>query len=158
MPQVKCKICKKEFYVKPCHQRLGGGKYCSRECKNYGQRKGKYVRCHICNKEVWKAPKALQHSKSGYFFCSKSCQTQWRNKYYSGPKHPNWVSGKNINYRKILSQYEPKSICKRCGLKDARVLNVHHKDQNRRNNEPNNLVWLCMSCHYLVHYHKEKIK
>ena len=90
MPQVKCKICNKEFYAKPNWLKRGHGIYCSRECHHKGMRKGKFVKCDICENETWKRPRALKHSKSGKFFCSKSCQTLWRNQYYSGPKHPNW--------------------------------------------------------------------
>jgi endogenous inhibitor of DNA gyrase (YacG/DUF329 family) len=53
MPQVNCKICGKEFYVKPSHQRHGWGKYCSRECQHKGQLKGEFISCAICQKKIW---------------------------------------------------------------------------------------------------------
>ncbi len=158
MPQVKCKICHKKFYAKPSHQKLGWGKYCSIKCRNISQLKGKFVNCHICGKKIWKAPKALEHSKSGKFFCSKSCQTLWRNQYFSGPKHPNWRGGRySTSYRKILFQSGATPICRICGQKDKRVLLVHHINKNRNNNVAKNLVWLCWNCHRLVHYYNEPI-
>lgn len=150
MPKVKCKICNKEFYVKPSHQKLGYGKYCSKGCKFLGQRKGKYVLCETCDKEVWKMPKDLKGSKSGKFFCSKKCQTLWRNKKFSGPLHQNWQGGEYTYYR-IMKENNVLQICKRCLIKDKRVLIIHHLDCNRKNNKVDNLVWLCRNCHYLVH-------
>lgn len=157
MPIVKCKICSTEFYVKPSHQKLGYGQYCSRKCHHIGMRKGKYVKCCTCDKITWKPPKALNGSASGKFFCSKSCQTIWRNSYFSGPLHPNWVDGKNKDYRKIIKKSEKPQQCKICGNKDTRVLVVHHLDKQRVNNSLSNLEWLCHNCHYLVHKHGEKL-
>lgn len=158
MPQVKCKVCGKEFYAKPSHLKLGWGKYCSQGCHHKGLLRGKFVKCDVCGKEIWKRPRALKHSKSGKFFCSKSCQTLWRNKYYSGERHPNWQGGDNIAYKNLLIKSGVAQICKICGNKDRRILIVHHKDKNHRNHKIKNLVWLCFNCHYLVHKYKEKIK
>jgi len=40
--------------------------------------------------------------------------------------------------------------CKLCGMpeaEDIRRLDVHHIDYNKRNDDPNNLISLCRSCH-----------
>ena len=158
MAIVKCKICGKEFYVKPSHLKLGYGKYCSINCRSKGQLRGKFVKCYACGKKIWKAPKSLKRSRSGKFFCTKSCQTSWRNKYYSGSKHPNWKGGAFRSYRQLLINQKIPRICKICGIKDTRVLLAHHVDKNRRNNDKENLVWLCWNCHHLVHIHKIKLK
>lgn len=150
MPYLKCKICKNELYVKPSHQKMGYGKYCSIDCKHLAQRKGKYVICEVCGKEVWKMPKAIKHSKSGKYFCNKSCQALWRNKFYSGKLHPNWKGGEYV-YPKIMKKYNIPPICKKCGISDKRVLLIHHLDHNRKNNTIKNLIWLCRNCHYLIH-------
>ena len=157
MPQVKCKICNVKFYIKPSHLKLGYGKYCSRKCQCKGQLKGKFVYCYICKKKIWRTPKALKHSKSGNYFCNKSCQTLWRNTYYSGSKHPNWRDGENQNYRNILLKHKIKVICQICRVKDKRLLIAHHKDRNRKNNTVNNLTWLCFNCHHLIHHHDQKL-
>lgn len=157
MPFVNCRICKKEFYIKPSHLKLGYGKYCSRKCSNIGVRTGKIVICDICGKSIWRTPRAFDQSKSGKFFCSKSCQTLWRNKFYSGERHPNWKGGEHQEYRRRLLETGEKLECEVCGNNDIRVLIVHHIDKSRSNNEVKNLVWLCMNCHFLVHYHGIKI-
>ena len=41
-------------------------------------------------------------------------------------------------------------VCKNCG-KEGR-LEIHHRDGNRRNNEDENLIAICPSCHKKIHY------
>lgn len=156
MPIVSCKICGKKFYAKPNWLKRGWGKYCSRKCQYKGQLKGKFVYCDQCGKKIWRPPAQLKHSKSGKFFCSKSCQTLWRNKVYSGPNHPFWTGGEST-YRKVLIENKVSPICARCGERDQRVLTAHHKDGNRKNNKIKNLMWLCFNCHHLVHRHDESL-
>jgi hypothetical protein len=156
MPQVNCKICAKEFYVKPSHVKLGYGKYCSIKCRIEGQKKGKFVLCERCGQQTWRLPDDFEKSKSGKFFCSKSCQTKWRNEFYSGEKHYYWRGGE-YTYRNNLLKSDVERKCKMCGTEDKRLLIVHHLDHNRKNPKVENLVWLCRNCHYLVHNHDEKV-
>lgn len=157
MPQVNCKICSKEFYAKPHWLKQGWGKYCSLKCSKIGRRNGEYRKCHICGKKAYKNKKALERSKSGKFFCGKSCQTKWRNsEVFSGPRHVNWKGGASVNYREILDRNNVPKICRLCGTKDERVLIVHHLDKNRTNNIPENLIRLCCNCHFLIHHYKEE--
>ena len=88
------------------------------------------------------------------YFCSKSCQTHWRNGFFIGKKHSNWTTGISI-YRKIIERTGVITACVRCKLVDKRVLSVHHIDHNRLNNDKTNLVWLCFNCHFLVHHDKK---
>lgn len=154
MPQVACRVCLKKFYTKPSHQKLGWGKYCSTFCRSRAQCKGQKVTCHVCKKEIYRSPKALKHSKSGKFFCSKSCQTLWRNDEYVGEKSSNWKNGERA-YRNILKRSGRRQVCALCENSDMRVLTAHHKDHQRYNNVLENLVWLCLNCHYLVHHDHE---
>jgi hypothetical protein len=156
MPNIKCAICQKEFYAKPSHIQRGWSKCCSIECRAELQKKGKYVKCAICQKEIWKIPRDIKRSKSGKFFCSKSCQTKWRNIIYSRENHALWKGG-TCTYRDIMIESKEITECNKCKEKDIRILVVHHKDQNRKNNSLKNLVWLCRNCHYLVHSHDLKI-
>ena len=155
IPNSKCKICGKIFYIKPFHKKKGWGIYCSKNCQNEGQKTGEFISCDTCRKERWQTPREIKHSKSGKFFCGKSCQTIWRNRFYSEENHPFWRGGENI-YRLILKRKGVKQICKGCGFKDKRVIIVHHRDRNRKNNKLGNLVWLCHNCHYLAHHHSGK--
>jgi len=103
-------------------------------------------------------PRELKSSKSKKYFCSKSCQTKWRNEYFSGEKHPNWKGGFFREYREILTKGGAKPVCKLCGLKDKRLLVAHHKDKNHKNHDVENLVWLCLNCHYLVHNYNQELE
>jgi hypothetical protein len=151
MPIVPCMQCIKSFYVKPFWIKNGGGKYCSLECKYKGAKKGKIVTCFICSKKVYKKLSKLAFSKSGKYFCGKSCQTKWRNQEFIGPKHANWKYGRSA-YRSVLGRYKILKKCTLCGTDDERVIAVHHIDQNRLNNIVENLAWLCHNCHHLVHH------
>ncbi len=154
MPIIKrCKVCNSEFRTKPSFVKKGLGKYCSLSCLHESQRKGKVVKCFLCDKEVYKQPKALQRSKSNKFFCSKSCQTKWRNSVFIGPKHANWIHGKYA-YRSMLARNGITPVCTMCKTVDRRVLATHHIDGQRNNNNVGNLTWLCHNCHHLVHRYK----
>jgi hypothetical protein len=152
VPQVYCKICKKEFYSKPYWLKEGYGRYCSKKCHHEGLKKGRNILCFVCRKETYKQQKALTRSKSKKFFCGKSCQTKWRNTEFVGEKHANWIHGRQ-SYKSVLTRNKVPAICNVCKIKDKRVLAVHHKDRNRLNNKLNNLVWLCHNCHHLVHHY-----
>ena len=155
MPIVTCKICSKSFYAKPSHLKLGWGKYCSNACRSKSQLNGKYVKCFVCSKQIYRSNSSLVHSKSQKYFCSKKCQTLWRNSIYIEDRSPNWINGIS-SYRDIMSRKSLINECKVCGIKDKRILIIHHIDHNRKNNDVSNLVCLCLNCHFLVH-HDENI-
>lgn len=158
MPIAKCRICRAQFYAKPFWIKRGYGKYCSSECMHKGRKTGRNVQCFICQKTTYKTQKALNHSKSKKYFCSKSCQAVWRNSVvFIGKNHPNWKSGK-YTYRGIMLRSRTPQICKLCKTEDKRVLAVHHLDENHQNNRLKNLVWLCHNCHVLVHHYEAEKK
>ncbi len=156
MPQVNCLCCSKEFYAKPSWLKNGYGKYCSILCRSEANKNGKIVNCHRCTKEVYRSKKDQSRSKSGKYFCNKSCQTLWRNsEAYTADNHPNWTGGL-YSYRDRLKRSEVTQECRKCKTTDERILAVHHKDKNRENNDLSNLIWLCHNCHYLVHHFKDE--
>jgi hypothetical protein len=150
MPILKCQICDNAFYVKPSHVRLGWGKHCSVECRTKSQFKGMVVACLICHKKVYRSQAKMSHSKSGNHFCSKSCQTKWRNSFFIEEKHHNWLTGIRT-YRNILLRSGKRQECMACNMDDPKLLVAHHIDHNRSNNKQSNLMWLCHNCHHLVH-------
>lgn len=149
----KCKICSNEFYVKPAHLKKGWGIYCSIKCKGLGSQNRKLLNCFVCGELTSKTLSQIKHSVSGKYFCSKTCQSIWRNVEYSGDRHSGWRGGMTT-YRKILLKSSAKAICSMCMKTDFRVLVVHHIDHDHSNMKKENLVWLCHNCHYLVHHDK----
>src|SRR5687767_7123412 len=114
MPWVKCVICQKEIYAKPFHLKKGWGKYCSIPCRTKSQLVGEKVTCFICKKEIYRAPKELRKSNSGNYFCTKRCQTIWRNKFlFSGENHYNWKTGE-ASYRQRLVASGREQFCVLC--------------------------------------------
>lgn len=154
MPNVACKICSKEFYAKPFFLKKGHAKYCSAKCMRIGSKTGSIVPCHACGTEVYKTKKALRVSKSKTYFCTKSCQTKWRNSVFIGQLHANWKEGK-FAYRSVLGRHNVPKVCGICKTTDSRILAVHHIDHKRTNNSLSNLAWLCHNCHFLLHHYKE---
>ena len=151
MPNVKCKVCKKSFYIKPNRQKRGWGKFCSRKCMSIRMHNGSEFRCSACGRKLYRTKLQIKRSRINKFFCNKSCFAVWKNKnIFYGDKHGNWKGSSNV-YRSIMLRNKIRAVCSKCGITDIKVLVVHHIDQNRKNNNIDNLVWLCRNCHYLAH-------
>ena len=69
--------------------------------------------------------KAIDHSQSGKFFCTKSCQTLWRNQIYVGENSANWKNGEKA-YRSILLRSNQNQACVLCKIDDLRILTAHY--------------------------------
>jgi hypothetical protein len=153
----KCLNCVKSFYTKPNWVKKGGGKYCSLTCKYKSSKKGKSIPCFVCGKLTYHQNGRIKLSKSKKYFCSKSCQTVWRNSYFVGEKHSNYKDGRST-YRDVLTRNKVLAICKLCKNKDKRVLAGHHLNKDKTDNRVENLVWLCHNCHHLVHHYGVEAK
>lgn len=55
------------------------------------------------------------------------------------------------SYRNIAISAGILTACSRCGCSDAEILEVHHRDRNRQNNQIENLEPLCPNCHKREH-------
>jgi len=104
------------------------------------------TKCIGCDKEISKYSKRC-----------KSCSNKFRKgKYFlnsenkKGSNHPNWKGGISQNYMRRISLENLKQKCSLCNSK--KNLEVHHIDQNRKNNKLLNLIILCRSCHTKIHY------
>lgn len=75
--------------------------------------------------------------------------------YLSGPRHPRWRGGANTFLsgvaHSVFVASGAKKICARC--ESVEDICIHHKDENRRNNDINNLQALCRPCH--ISHHKK---
>ena len=63
--------------------------------------------------------------------------------------------------RRVLAEHYPFKCCAVCGLQLEGCLTIAHLDQNCANNDPDNLVWLCHTHHWMYDaglYHIEAIQ
>ena len=74
-----------------------------------------------------------------------------------GENHHNWSGGIGI-YKKILQRNNIKPTCAICGKSGefGRKIQIHHKDNNRSNNNLKNLMVVCSKCHSHIHKNWEK--
>lgn len=111
------------------------------------------VVCAYCGKEFFRAPSKLENSKSGQYFCCRE-HKDLAQRVDSGEKfsiiRPEHYGNGERNYReKAFKKYPHKCVI--CGYKeDERILQVHHRDSNRNNNDIDNLVILCPNCHWKI--------
>ena len=152
----QCKHCKNKFQVLEKELNRGNGKFCSLSCSSKHQkRQSKKVQCtcYFCNESFYRVPSKLKNSKSGLYFCSRTCKDNAQ-RLHSGiiplqPSHYN--NGHHIRYRRLAFDNLP-HLCALCGYSDnPEILEVHHKDCNRKNNSLDNLQILCPNCHAVYH-------
>lgn len=140
-----CIICHKPIYKRKVQiERNKGRVFCSNACYGLSCRKEKP--CVVCGKPIL----ASDHKKT----CSRTCA----NKHRAGIKYKlNRPRDKVHNYKslkiRLLKQRGKK--CERCGYKKYEILQIHHKDENKNNNELNNLELICPNCHFEEHYLKK---
>lgn len=107
--------------------------------------------CAFCGKEVTRKKYEIKKSKSGFHYCSLEC----------GNRHKNQLTINTQDssaYRRNAFLYYPHK-CELCGWKeDERILEVHHIDENRQNNNLSNLMILCPNCHKKLTLHLITLK
>lgn len=70
-------------------------------------------------------------------------------------------SGNYHKFSKMLDYYHQEKLnCFICGTEyhKNKRFEIHHKDNDRTNNEKQNLIWCCNSCHKKEHYKKHNRK
>jgi hypothetical protein len=83
--------------------------------------------------------------------CSRACSNILRTgiKYHQGRPRDKVVSQQALKVRLSLARGK---VCERCSYDKYEILQVHHKDRNRNNNELENLELICPNCHYEDHF------
>jgi hypothetical protein len=127
--------------------------YCSSKC--YNERKSRensiLTECFNCGISIKKSNAQVKKSLTGNLYCSKSCATSKNNslfkKWENSPKFRTGI--RNYRERKLMSIDHP--MCEVCKIDDIEVLEIHHKDKNRKNNKLENLRILCCNCHTKEH-------
>lgn len=133
-------------------------KYCSAVCRGSAFRKVVEVCCGHCGKVILKKPSALRCSRSGYFFCDRNCKEDAQRagliKEILPPHYGTSSGGHSEQYRKYYKECsgDTKLICKRCGYSEFECgVDIHHINENRKDNSFENLKPLCACCHKALH-------
>lgn len=153
--KTKCANCFKEIERKPSYIRRYKNSFCSQECKSNFQNKKIKIKCKTCGKILLRRPLEIKKTKNGYCFCSRSCTASWNNQQEWRVKenHPNWIDGSSSGRSIALKNKE--HICEKCNFKEfPEILQVHHKNRNRKDNSIDNLEVLCPNCHHKEHFRK----
>lgn len=85
----------------------------------------------------------------------------------SGERNAAWRGGVAVlpygpeftkRYKRLIRDRD-KHTCQRCGKtreQNGRTMQVHHKDHDKANNDPTNLVTVCNSCNVWLSYHRDE--
>jgi len=153
---ILCNYCGKYFLRCKVHVKRNKDKgiknFCSKECAYKGRRDRINVFCCQCGKKFDAKPSRIKKSKSGLLFCSKECKDKGQRIENCSlsmiPSHYN--NGKSSYRKKAFRLYDNK--CEDCGYsKHINILEIHHIDGNRTNNDKKNLIVLCPNCHCGIH-------
>lgn len=165
----KCEMCGKEKTTRPSRV----GRFCGKECTGEFNRQrlstGTVKKCEVCDKEFKTKPSHTERRRT----CSKECSGQlkvlegkdvgtWNSNNRLEDSH-NWKGGRRIRedgyayvwtedkevreHRYIMEQH--------LGRRLLPEEDVHHKDENKLNNDPSNLELLTRSEHSSYHAKKK---
>lgn len=142
----QCVVCGKDMWV-PKHRLTK--KSCSVECNViYSKRNQVTLSCDLCGKEFKLAKNKAKLGKTGLKFCSRECKDKAQRVEIGMIKPAHYKTGIN-SYRDQAFRLYGK-VCNKCGYnKDERMLDVHHIDGDRENNDKDNLIVYCVWCHAL---------
>lgn len=138
---LECLECGYKWKMAPKEFIYSTKKAKNHRCPSCGIKTGRNVKCDFCGKEIYRSLSQIERNKSSFFYCSKTC----------GNRHKNIINALNgqpsQNYR-LQAFNLLKHECLVCGWdEDERILEVHHIDSNRENNDISNLSILCPTCH-----------
>jgi hypothetical protein len=134
-----CDNCGENFTAKKRHTARNKHFYCSPECGWAAKIKKKEVICDWCKKPMMK--KQTDIARTAHNFCGRGCYLDFINIEKAGA----------VNQRvcgQVLYRYFAE---KELGRELLSSEEVHHKDNNHGNNNPQNLVVLTKSEHSVIH-------
>lgn len=167
LPPTACEYCGALFKTRRQPHATGWQRFCSRRCRQLGQWcENECPTCHTrfrvhfssknqkrfcCIACIPRGPCKLCgrtiHGVVGKSYCSMSCAAIANQTLKSKQKYI------TIGYAACLRR-TGKIACERCAIDNPRVLQVHHRDRNRKHTKPSNLEVLCANCHLLEHEHR----
>jgi len=150
---INCDFCGKSVYKNPSQLHYTN-LFCSRNCfSDFKKAPEISVICAFCGKFFYKKRAEVKRTKHNHF-CSPQCGYNYKTR----DKNHAWKGGTSSElYGEEFDEKLKESIrkrdnyqCQKCGLyqkNQKRVLSDHHIDDNKKNNNPLNLVSLCNKCH-----------
>lgn len=159
-----CKVCGKELIGRDQRRRGLCSPQCAKVSKSASKkadaiirRKSLNWRCKQCGKQIEiDTSKRLRSIRK---FCSQECCAIWKSENLSGPNSKIWKGGNKKGYGpeftyslKLRIRRRDHFTCQKCGIvikgsMTEPALDVHHRDGNKYNNNQDNLISLCRSCH-----------
>lgn len=119
------------------------------ECKKENRKKDleHNCECAYCKVTFYRSESQKEKSKSGLVFCCREHKDLAQRLENNFPEL--WHGSNNgcYSYRRIAFSNYPNE-CHVCGYnEELGILEVHHRDSNRENNQLENLCILCPNCH-----------
>jgi len=112
--------------------------------------------CDNCSKTFYRESQLQQRLlKRGlkHSFCSRKCYGEW----IKGKRNPLWKHGKSDTgtyyAQKVIEENNIPPICQICNDPEKKTF-IHHKDEDRTNNQLSNLLVVCWDCHQNLHLAK----
>lgn len=140
---LRCLECGYEWEANPGTVLYNDKRGPNHHCPNCGNKHRAKVKCAWCQKEIERTPSQIAKNQTGYFYCCKQHGNLHKN--FLRANSGEWDSSRNYRL-KAFREYPHK--CFICGWdEDERILEVHHNDENRENNDITNLTILCPTCH-----------
>jgi len=142
---------------------------CSRHAI-YDRLKKYHINIRIANKTTKQYYCIKCHKKIHYItacYRNKRCISCSLKKRFENPKnHPNYINGASLEkYGKDFTpalkdqiRFKDRYKCQLCGcpqIENLKQLDVHHIDYDKKNNNINNLISLCVICHRKTNYNRE---
>ena len=167
----QCESCGKEFEV--VKRRINSAKYCSIKCYNKNRiawnknltkedpRVKKYA-LQLKDRKFSEKTKAKMSKtrkrliKEGKIKVIEKGETKETNPalqkisdLMKGELNSQWKGGTSSNFYHRIAR---ENLIQKCCLCNSnKFLCIHHKDKNRSNNDLNNLMMVCKSCHSKIH-------
>ena len=150
-----CESCHKKFEARAAEVNRGNAKFCSRACLGYFSFHANReplqpnAECAFCKRKFRCGDYRKGMSKTGLLFCSRQCKDKAQ-RLESGVLVPAHY-GTGYSYREVAFRNLPRK-CGRCGFNEhPKILQVHHKDRDKKNFQISNLEVICPNCHSLEH-------
>lgn len=143
--KIKCEQCGSLFDEKTFRAKSKRKHFCCLECYYTYMRRGKVrFNCELCGKEV--ETKLSAYNRNEHHFCSLRCGVIHRNKRLGNPR-----------YEKECGNYVHRTVVEEIlGRKLLPSEVVHHKDGNKLNNNPDNLIVMQCGEHRALHNRQRK--